>query len=49
MPVVVLFVLVEDRLRILRRPRLLLELAVLFAAGLSFYLFIVIRAVHGPT
>ena len=47
-PVVILFVLVEDRLRILRRPRLLLELALLFAAGLSFYLFIVIRAFTGP-
>jgi hypothetical protein len=47
-PVVVLFVLAEDRLRILRRPRLLLDLALLFAAGLSFYLFIVIRALTGP-
>jgi hypothetical protein len=47
-PVVVLFVLAEDRFRILQRPRLLLELAVLFAAGLSFYLFIVIRAFTGP-
>ena len=47
-PVVVLFVLAEDRLRLLRRPRLLLELALLFAAGLSFYLFIVIRAFTGP-
>jgi hypothetical protein len=46
--VVVLFVLIEDRLRILRRPRLLLELVLLFAAGLSFYLFIVIRAFAGP-
>ena len=47
-PVVVLFVLAEDRLHIFRRPRLLLELALLFAAGLSFYLFIVIRAFTGP-
>ena len=34
-PVVILFVLFEDRLRVLRRPRLVLELALLFAAGLS--------------
>ncbi len=47
-PVVILFVLIEDRLRMLRRPRLLLELVLLFAAGLSFYLFIVIRAFTGP-
>jgi hypothetical protein len=47
-PVVVLFVLAEDRLRILRRPRLLLELSLLFLAGLSFYLFVVIRAFTGP-
>jgi hypothetical protein len=47
-PVVILFVLVEDRLRLLRRPRLLLELALLFGAGLSFYLFIVFRALAGP-
>lgn len=46
--VVIVFVLIEDRLRLLRRPRLLLELALLFAVGLSFYLFIVIRAMTGP-
>lgn len=48
-PVVMLFVLIEDRLELLRRPRLVLELALLFAAGLSFYLFIVLRAITGPT
>jgi Protein O-mannosyl-transferase TMEM260-like len=48
-PVVILFVLAEDRLRLLRRPRLVLELALLFLAGLSFYVFIVIRALTGPT
>ena len=47
-PVVILFVLIEDRLQLLRRPRLVLELALLFAAGLSFYLFILVRAVTGP-
>ena len=47
-PILVVFVLVEDRLRLLRRPRLLLELLLLFAAGLSFYLFIVIRVYTGP-
>ena len=47
-PVVILFVLAADRGRLLWRPRLLLELALLFAAGLSFYLFIVIRAFAGP-
>ena len=47
-PVVVLFVLAADRGRLLRRPRLLLELTGLFAAGLSFYLFIVVRALTGP-
>ena len=48
-PVVILFVLAEDRLRLLRRPRLVLELLLLFGAGLSFYLFIVFRALTGPT
>ena len=47
-PVIILFVLVEDRLQVLRRPRFVLELALLFAAGLSFYLFILVRAVAGP-
>lgn len=47
-PVVMLFVLVEDRLRLLRRPRLLLHLALLFLVGLAPYLFIVIRAYTGP-
>jgi 4-amino-4-deoxy-L-arabinose transferase-like glycosyltransferase len=47
-PVVILFVLAEDRLRILRRPRLVLELLLLFLAGLSFYLFIAVRALTGP-
>jgi hypothetical protein len=47
-PVVILFVLTEDRLQALRRPRLLLDLGVLFLAGLSFYLFIVVRAFTGP-
>jgi hypothetical protein len=47
-PIVMLFVLAEDRLAVLRRPRLLAELALLFVAGLSFYLFIVIRAFTGP-
>lgn len=46
-PIVILFVLAEDRLAVLRRPRMLLELVLLFAAGLSFYLFIVVRAVTG--
>jgi hypothetical protein len=47
-PVVVLFVLAEDRLHFLRRPRFVLELGLLFALGLSFYLFIVVRAFTGP-
>ncbi len=47
-PVVILFVLIEDRLQLLRRPRLVLELVLLFAAGLSFYLFILVRALTGP-
>jgi len=47
-PVVILFALAEDRVAILRRPRLVLELALLFALGLSPYLFIVIRAFTGP-
>jgi 4-amino-4-deoxy-L-arabinose transferase-like glycosyltransferase len=47
-PVVILFVLAEDRLAVLRRPRFLVQLALLFAAGLSFYLFILIRAFTGP-
>lgn len=47
-PIVILFVLAQDRLAILRRPRLLLEVALLFALGLSFYLFILIKAFAGP-
>jgi hypothetical protein len=47
-PVVILFVLAEDRLQVLRRPRFVLELALLFAGGLSFYLFILYHALTGP-
>ncbi|HUP54898.1 MAG TPA: DUF2723 domain-containing protein [Methylomirabilota bacterium] len=47
-PVVILFVLVDDGLRLLRRPRLVLELTLLFASGLSFYLFILVRGLTGP-
>ncbi len=47
-PIVGAFVLAADGLSIVRRPRLLLQLALLFAAGLAFYLFIVLRAFSGP-
>jgi hypothetical protein len=47
-PFIAAFLLFEARHRLLRRPLLLLQGALLFAAGLTPYLFIPIRALFGP-
>jgi len=47
-PIVILWVAFAGGWQIVRRPRLLAECALLFAAGLSFYLLIIVRALAGP-
>ena len=47
-PIVILFVLVDARERLFRRPPLIVQAALLFAAGLLPYLFIPLRALAGP-
>jgi hypothetical protein len=47
-PIVILFVLIDARSRLAERPVLLLQAALLFAAGLLPYLFIPLRALFGP-
>ncbi|HEV8490465.1 MAG TPA: DUF2723 domain-containing protein [Candidatus Limnocylindrales bacterium] len=47
-PIVILFVLWDARRRLRERPVLLLQAGLLFAVGLTPYLFIPLRAVAGP-
>jgi hypothetical protein len=47
-PIVILFVLVDARSRLVERPMLLVQAGGLFAAGLLPYLFIPLRALAGP-
>jgi hypothetical protein len=47
-PIVVLFVLVDARRRLIERPVLLVQATLLFLAGVSLYLFIPLRALAGP-
>ncbi len=47
-PIVVLFVLIDARHRLIERPVLLVEAGLLFLAGVSLYLFIPLRAMAGP-
>jgi hypothetical protein len=47
-PIVVLFVLVDARRRLVDRPILLTQAGLLFLAGISLYLFIPLRALAGP-
>jgi hypothetical protein len=47
-PIVVLFVLVDARRRLIERPVLLVQAGLLVLAGVSLYLFIPLRALFGP-
>ena len=47
-PIVILFVLVDARSRLFQRPLLLVQTALLGLIGVSFYLFIPLRALAGP-
>ncbi len=47
-PLVVLYVLIDARRRLLARPLLLVQAALQAAAGVSLYLFIPLRALAGP-
>jgi len=47
-PIVILFVLVDARSRLVERPVLVVQAGGLFAAGLLPYLFIPLRALAGP-
>jgi hypothetical protein len=47
-PIIVLFVLVDARSRLIERPILILQAAVLGLAGLSLYLLIPLRGLAGP-
>jgi hypothetical protein len=47
-PIVILFVLVDARSRLIERPILLVQAALLGLIGVSLYLFIPLRALAGP-
>jgi hypothetical protein len=47
-PFIVLFVVVDARSRLMKRPLLLVQAALLALLGLSLYLFIPLRALAGP-
>src|SRR6266508_5547291 len=47
-PIVVLFVLVDARRRLIERPVLLVQAMLLFLVGVALYLFIPLRAMAGP-